>query len=611
MIEAIEEAVIEFLGAKEPKVLVIKGAWGIGKTYAWSRWLEKAAQENEGNFIPHKQYSYVSLFGCNSLDELKALIFEQSVPISHTYQEINLETLSSNLNQIVEGHGLNYLKASFGKLNKFIKSFGDIPFVGSGLDLWRVGWFSVRDQLICIDDLERAGRELDIKDIYGLVSLLKEQKKCKVVIIVNDENIAGERKPEYEKHREKVVDIELHYKPECRDLVRLVFPEDTAHYEYIEKCIISMDVENVRTIQKIKNYLDKLSELLGGSGDDDYYKNAINSISLFTVLYFSRPEGWPSLEEALETDTRQFSMIDYLASERNSDEKIDKNWVESFSRLKAQYDWNGADDLDQIFGEYVKKGFLNKDNLSTLLKRTKEDAEKIKLKNEASHLHSKVGDVLWDGFENNTDELIAVMKESIEKSTNLFPSIGHLNQYVSILRKLNENEAATDLVSIYVELARTKNSAFLRLRDVDIYFSGVLDAELSASINEAHNELYNKEIAEILSTVDRIDRIKEAAERCPEYRLTEGDYEILSRFEEGDFEAFLRTSEESRQLRGFMEIFLSERPSISGCVTQHRHVQEKLIPVVKKLSQESELNNFRLMAYLEKIERLTNQEESE
>ena len=57
----------------------------------------------------------------------------------------------------------------------------ELPYIKSAapaIEAW--SFMSVSDSLICIDDLERKGSSLELKDVLGLISLLKEQKKCKV-----------------------------------------------------------------------------------------------------------------------------------------------------------------------------------------------------------------------------------------------------------------------------------------------------------------------------------------------------------------------------------------------------------------------------------------------
>ena len=53
----------------------------------------------------------------------------------------------------------------------------------------------VREQIICFDNLERAGKGLAAKDVLGLITFLKEQRRCKVVMLLNQEaleEVAGQ-----------------------------------------------------------------------------------------------------------------------------------------------------------------------------------------------------------------------------------------------------------------------------------------------------------------------------------------------------------------------------------------------------------------------------------
>ena len=74
----IKSEIERFLEDKKPTVLCITGAWGVGKTFAWNRYL-KDAQTREAIGLEH--YAYVSLFGNNSLDELKLRIPAKPITI--------------------------------------------------------------------------------------------------------------------------------------------------------------------------------------------------------------------------------------------------------------------------------------------------------------------------------------------------------------------------------------------------------------------------------------------------------------------------------------------------------------------------------------------------
>ena len=73
--ELIEREIQRFLASEEPEVACISGRWGVGKTYAWNRYLRDALAAKK---VALSHYAYVSLFGVNSLDELKFSIFENS-----------------------------------------------------------------------------------------------------------------------------------------------------------------------------------------------------------------------------------------------------------------------------------------------------------------------------------------------------------------------------------------------------------------------------------------------------------------------------------------------------------------------------------------------------
>ena len=74
-IDLVRSEIERFLSTDEPEVICISGAWGVGKTFAWNTFLKDAQVRKK---IALGRYSYVSLFGVNSLEEFKYSIFENS-----------------------------------------------------------------------------------------------------------------------------------------------------------------------------------------------------------------------------------------------------------------------------------------------------------------------------------------------------------------------------------------------------------------------------------------------------------------------------------------------------------------------------------------------------
>ncbi|HGF7147564.1 TPA: hypothetical protein AB5E47_002967 [Vibrio cholerae] len=82
-----------FLKLPSPEVIAIKGHWSVGKTFAWNKWLSEAKANGQ---IGLTRYSYVSLFGINSLDDLKQAIFQNTISVVHIGQTASLDTLKAD-----------------------------------------------------------------------------------------------------------------------------------------------------------------------------------------------------------------------------------------------------------------------------------------------------------------------------------------------------------------------------------------------------------------------------------------------------------------------------------------------------------------------------------
>lgn len=159
----IEEQIRKFLSSETPEVMAIKGQWGVGKTYSWNSFLKKARNDK---IIKLPSYIYVSLFGISSLDTLKYSLFENSIPVDLIGTEPNLATLKQNTSGVLLGYGK--IAGGLFKSTPIAKNITPI--------LESLAFMNLSKSIICIDDLERKGAGLSLKDVLGLVSLLKEHK---------------------------------------------------------------------------------------------------------------------------------------------------------------------------------------------------------------------------------------------------------------------------------------------------------------------------------------------------------------------------------------------------------------------------------------------------
>jgi len=241
-----------FLKAPEPEAMVIRGAWGTGKTYTWKKYISKLARTG----LSTKRYAYVSLFGVNSLNDLKFLIFQQSVPNDLVDTAPTVSSFKENASGFTE---------SFGR--KWFRFFEKLPIVkGFGTEIHSLTFLSISNTLICIDDVERKGNDLSIKEILGVVSQLKEDKQCKVVILMNQSGLDEADKSYFKKYREKVVDEELAFRPTVQECVSIGLDESDDLDTRLAPLVLKLGITNIRILFRIKRlvrivsaYLEKMS----------------------------------------------------------------------------------------------------------------------------------------------------------------------------------------------------------------------------------------------------------------------------------------------------------------------------------------------------------------
>ena len=178
--EAVKNEIERFLRSPEPEVLCITGAWGVGKTYTWQTVLDRVRAKRATGL---SRYSYVSLFGISSLEGMKTAIFE-NLEFLLPQGSTGLERILSGGNSIVKG----------GKQLVGAAAALPIPYLGGALSKAQPLLFSaIRNQIVCVDDLERRGALPD-KDVLGLISYLREQRSCKVVLLLNRTQLDPARK---------------------------------------------------------------------------------------------------------------------------------------------------------------------------------------------------------------------------------------------------------------------------------------------------------------------------------------------------------------------------------------------------------------------------------
>jgi hypothetical protein len=375
--ELVRTEIEKFLVSANPDVLCISGPWGVGKTYLWKNTLKT------GPVPALSDYSYVSLFGLDSLEALKMSIYASQGKLSRT-------KLSGWRNKI-------------GATGKKAQPLLELtPYVGNVVKALGTLYFSqVKEQIVCIDDLERRSANLEVKDVLGLISFLKEERKCKVVLLLNDGQLDPKDAEAFRDNFEKTIDVRIRFDATPEESAAFVFERPDTVGDKLKGHCIKLGIKNIRIINKIKRSAGEVLKVLGGY-DQEILDSAIKAMTLLTWSHL-KGDGAPS--------------VDYLRARKSltmgNFEKKDLSEDEiRWNAVLEEFDWGSLDVLDKALIDAIEVGYFSPEPI----KRAADDlfsALTIKRQDDA-FVDSWSG--YHDSFDANQDQLLDKMFWTFKKT---------------------------------------------------------------------------------------------------------------------------------------------------------------------------------------------------
>lgn len=448
----IEAEVKRFLRDERAEVLCIKGKWGVGKTFAWRKWLAEVGQDGT---LKSKSYAYVSLFGINSLDSLKYSIFEATVTPDYMVKGPDVSTVDALVRK-----GFSLSRKSRGFLEPILALAGAKD--GSEA-LFRSAYMLVKNQLVCLDDLERAGEGLEQRDILGLVSSLKEQRNCKVVILLNDEEISADQRDEFKRQIEKAVDVSLVFDPTPQEAASIALSGDTELEQMLRQRTIALKIVNIRVIKKIERLAVRLHEILEGSSSQ-IIEQAMGSVVL---------GGWAELQpnEAPTLATLKSYNRLVMSLTAGRDDNTDERPL--WERRLEDYDFSHADEFDLIIFDGIRMGFFDEQALKNAAKALETSIGRQSRDNS----FQRAWDQYWQDLSVPDDKLLADILQGALENLNVIDPV-NMNGTIGLLRESGMSEQADELIDRYVEARSNEGKEFFDIRDLHFMANDTVDSRL-------------------------------------------------------------------------------------------------------------------------------------
>jgi hypothetical protein len=432
-VELVKQAIRAFLRTPTPQVLCIRGKWGVGKTFIWN---EVFTQAEADGAVALPYYCYVSLFSLHSIDEVRQSIFENRVPTSEVRVEPTFESMKRNVKHLTDLAAQQFSR---------ISSYTKVPYLDKYVANFSGGFrqivsLAVRDTIICFDDFER--KNLSAKDLLGLISQLREQRRCKGVIILNEDALSEDEKTEFRRYFEKVVDIPIEFAPTAAECAEIVVKGDEMPNAQIRQNAITLGISNIRIVSRVKDVAQELLTILAPFGDG-VKQQAIHSLTLFLWSRYD-DEAVPT-KFIVERAQRRLAFVE--EKERTDDER---KWG---PKLES-YKFGHCDTFDLAILKGVGRGFFDEDEIAA------EAAQQ-----DARHALSASQEALYqawrqfhDSFADNTPKVVEAIHTAYKTHMQAV-SRGNLDEAALMLRRLGFPEKASDLITAYVEFNKCKITA--------------------------------------------------------------------------------------------------------------------------------------------------------
>ena len=376
----------ELLDRKEPICIVMKGEWGVGKTHL--------LKEFFNNELKKEKCAYISLFGKYSLEDIKSDL---------TLQLSKFGKFTNDLSKVLKNiKPVSPHLGSIGSLLSLLTSTKEF-----------------KDVIVCFDEFERLSPNLEIKEVLGLISYLKENLNCRIILILDEEKIISKQKENnnqntnkdndfeievYNQYKEKLVDYEIVLNPSVEENLEIMIntkPNISESFkEAIEEFAHSLNIKNIRILRRLVNtfedfsFIENISEIKDGIGYRiklDFYKKLI--LLSYIAYKYNKTKN---LKDVLEKVVSALNHKIFKTSKENEYEsklKLDEKEIAEVIKTYPILSYVGLFNIDsedvKYICEYIKYNLLAeniKNKLHDFLIKKHKSIKNIEIANEFERL---------------------------------------------------------------------------------------------------------------------------------------------------------------------------------------------------------------------------------
>lgn len=429
----IEQVITEFIGNTTPGVLAITGPWGVGKTFLL-RDIIAGFRSTEGL----RKYAYASAFGAQSVAEIRTALLAKTRNLP--FEGDATRKLRGRIEAQAEKRNF---RLAFNALKEMI------PWGGKHLviALEAIAGSMIGETLIVLDDLERSGARLTIQELMGLASDLKEQGRCKVILVFNEEQLDAATSEAYETLAEKVVDQKLEFVLDVPEAIDIGLASDTPMRELLVAPLTALRVSNIRVIKKVETAARMLDQAIGGRSQR-VRQQAATTIAVLACSLYERGRGFPPPDELVRYNYITHRMGRGDGGRQNAEPQEWVGWLEA-----CQY--SSTDDFDRALLEAMTRGYV----AGTDIDAQARSLDAVANREQLEKIFSDAWDLFHQRFDVDAGTVTAALADAVRQSAMVISPL-NLNATVRLLRELGFGERADEVLEMYIAARRSTPEVF-------------------------------------------------------------------------------------------------------------------------------------------------------
>ena len=588
-VAAAEKELEEFLKSGEAGVFVLKGKWGTGKTYLVQDVVKKRQASGE-----NKKYAYVSLFGVSSVEALTEAIFVDMLGSTDDADTSNTHLRSTEYPSLTKAFEVkdatkNWFKKNRSDLARFFEGMGSRLGLPSGtisipMELLAKAWVSkvIFNSKIVIDDIERKGDGLSIKDLLGFLSQLKEQKSCQIVLIFNEKELGEDAQKEFDKLREKVVDREIELAPSIDEIIKLGFKKNNP---VAVEVLRQLEVDNIRAVQKVRKFLDRLESAISHLSPEAQNQVVSSAIRLSWFYFMRDKDGtiWKFIEDFKDYTPYALrkARVQVHGEPRDlSQEELKKRQEEErIAQQLYQYGYQRTGSPEKMLIKALEQGFHGEAEFNKVLSDI-DEAVKV---SRANGQLDDAWNIFYSSFMDDEQKFVYALLECFRKQSAYYEPFS-LGESMSVLEELGRKKEAQEIFGIYFSVPHVFDQVY-----EDMKLDHLKHPKVRSKVEELIEKAWQPK--DMLRLVE--DFVND--------KLRRRDFIALQARKEDDWMKLFKEDLKGNDILLYHVIGIINR---SGLLKEYREIAREAAKALKKIAAENKMNELRLAEFKEDIERL-------